>query len=100
MESLSRLRPSYSLAIGFVLLLLAYGIATVFARLFLSPIRRVPGPKLAAATRWYEFYYEVILKGQYTFHIQDLHKKYGPIVRVTPEEVHVSSGRILSVSGF
>lgn len=92
MDSLSTLRPSTLLAVGCVLLLATYGVLTAVSRLFLSPISRFPGPKLAALTRWYEFYYEVVQKGQYTFHIQELHKKYGPIVRVTPEEVHVSLG--------
>lgn len=38
----------------------------------------------------YEFYYDVILRGQYTFHIQNLHKKYGPIIRINPYELHIS----------
>ena len=38
----------------------------------------------------YEFYYDVILRGQYTFHIRDLHAKYGPIVRINPFELHIS----------
>ena len=38
----------------------------------------------------YEFYYDVILRGQYTFHIKKLHEIYGPIVRINPYELHVS----------
>jgi cytochrome P450 len=38
----------------------------------------------------YEFYYDVWLKGHYTFKIKELHKKYGPIVRINPEEVHIA----------
>jgi hypothetical protein len=33
--------------------------------------------KLAALSRWYEFYYDVYLDGIFTFHTQDLHEKYG-----------------------
>lgn len=54
-----------------------YIVGRAVYRLYLSPIAKFPGPKLAAVSRWYEFYYEVVLRGQYTFHIQDLHKKYG-----------------------
>jgi hypothetical protein len=46
-------------------------------RLVFHPIAHFPGPKLAGLTRWYEFYYEIVQKGQMTFHIQELHKKYG-----------------------
>jgi len=54
-----------------------YLAALAIYRLYISPIAKFPGPKLAALSRWYEFYYEVVLRGQFTFHIQDLHKKYG-----------------------
>jgi len=38
----------------------------------------------------YEFYYDAVLKGQYTFKIKKLHEKYGPIIRINPEEVHIA----------
>ena len=38
----------------------------------------------------YDFYYDVYLGGQYLFKIQELHRKYGPIIRITPHEIHVS----------
>jgi hypothetical protein len=38
----------------------------------------------------YEFYYDVWLKGQYTFKIRELHKQYGPIIRINPDEVHIA----------
>ena len=46
-------------------------------RLYLSPIAKFPGPKLAGLTHWYEVYYDVVLNGKFMFHIQELHKKYG-----------------------
>lgn len=55
----------------------AYLLALAFHRLYLNPLARFPGPKLAALSRWYEFYYEVVLRGQFTFHIQELHENYG-----------------------
>jgi hypothetical protein len=51
---------------------------------FLGPLSKFPGPKLAAATLWYEFYYDVILKGRYTFKIKELHKQYGIYELLSP----------------
>jgi hypothetical protein len=55
----------------------AYLIGLGVFRLYLSPIANFPGPKLAALTRWYEFYYEVVLRGKFSDHITDLHRAYG-----------------------
>lgn len=56
---------------------LLYYVAVIISRLYLSPLSKFPGPKLAAATLWYEFYYEVVKEGQFMFKIQELHKQYG-----------------------
>ncbi|KAF2160316.1 hypothetical protein M409DRAFT_70493 [Zasmidium cellare ATCC 36951] len=58
-------------------------------RLLFHPLSGFPGPKLAALTHNYEFYYDVILGGQYTFLLKALHDKYGPIIRISPYELHV-----------
>ncbi|KAJ9609338.1 hypothetical protein H2200_005665 [Cladophialophora chaetospira] len=76
--------------IALVTAFLLYLFSLVVYRLYSSPIAKFPGPKLAALSRWYEFYYEVVLRGQFTFHVAELHKKYGPIVRINPYELHVA----------
>lgn len=58
-------------------------------RLFFHPLAKVPGPRLAALTHLYEFYYDAVLQGRYVFEVEEMHKKYGPIVRVNPREVHI-----------
>ncbi|KAI1335852.1 cytochrome P450 [Xylariaceae sp. FL0016] len=54
----------------------------------LHPLHKIPGPKLAAATYLPEFYHDVILDGRYTHEIKRMHEKYGPIVRINPNETH------------
>ncbi len=49
----------------------------IFKRLFLSPLAHIPGPKLAALTSWYEFYYDVVKPGRFVWKIKDLHAEYG-----------------------
>lgn len=68
--------------------LVGYFVTLVLYRLFLHPLAAFPGPKLAAATLWYEFFYDGIRRGQYTFKIQEMHEKHGPIVRISPNELH------------
>lgn len=69
---------------------LVYTIGLVVYRLWLSPLAKFPGPKLAAATLWYEFYYDALCHGKYTFEIMKMHEKYGPIVRISPYELHIN----------
>lgn len=57
--------------------ILCYVIGGAIYRLYFSPLSKFPGPKLAAITLWYEFYYDVIKKGQYTFEIWRMHEEYG-----------------------
>ena len=75
--------PTQILAVAlFVLVLvLVYGAAS---RLILSPVAHFPGPMLAGLTFWYEFYYDVVLRGKYTWKIKELHKKYGEFSRSWP----------------
>ncbi|KAL5332911.1 cytochrome P450 [Aspergillus crustosus] len=75
------------------LFLSAVGIALLtrsIYRLYFHPLRYIPGPKLAAATHLYEFYYDIYSSGRFLFHIEELHRQYGPIVRITPREIHIS----------
>ncbi|KAH9894544.1 cytochrome P450 [Xylariomycetidae sp. FL2044] len=70
--------------------IILYYVTLALYRLYLHPLARFPGPKLAAVTRWYEGYYDVYLSGRYTFKIAELHEQYGPIIRISPHELHVN----------
>lgn len=63
-------------SLGMALSLL-YLVGLAIYWLYLSPLAKIPGPKLAALTLWYEFYFDVIQRGQYTFEIRKMHQKHG-----------------------
>ncbi|KAF4312017.1 hypothetical protein GTA08_BOTSDO12161 [Botryosphaeria dothidea] len=69
---------------------LLYCLCGAVYRLYLSPLASFPGPRLAALTPWYEYYYDGIKGGQYTFKLKELHQQYGPIIRISPHELHVN----------
>ncbi|KAJ0426891.1 cytochrome P450 [Aspergillus carlsbadensis] len=58
-------------------------------RLCFHPLSHIPGPRLAAITHAYEFYFNVIKGGVFIWEIKRLHDIYGPIVRINPREVHI-----------
>lgn len=62
---------------GLLAVLLIYGILLVVYRLYFSPIAAIPGPKLAASTEWYEFYYSILKNGQFGHAVERMHEKYG-----------------------
>jgi hypothetical protein len=49
----------------------------LFYRLTIHPLAKFPGPKLAAASYWYEYYYDVSKEGRYIWKIMELHEAYG-----------------------
>lgn len=61
-----------------------YILSFLFYNLFLHPLRRFPGG-LGRASVLPKLYF--LSRGKLIYHIQDLHKRYGPVVRIAPNEL-------------
>ena len=72
-----------------------YVIILCIYRITLHPLAKFPGPIIPAVTFWCEFYHDFFRGGQYLFRIRDMHNKHGPIVRITPDELHVNDPSFL-----
>ncbi|PWY71783.1 cytochrome P450 [Aspergillus sclerotioniger CBS 115572] len=68
----------------------------VIYRLFFHPLHNFPGPKVAAISGLYEFYFDVVKDGSYLWQIEKMHLKYGPIVRINPSALHIKDPSFFS----
>jgi averantin hydroxylase len=72
------------LSLGLVLVILQVS-GKLLYNVFLHPLRRYPGPKLWAATEIPRVLEQA--KGTEVYSIRHLHEKYGPVVRIAPDEI-------------
>ncbi|KAJ0121357.1 Cytochrome PaP450-1 [Diaporthe amygdali] len=70
------------------------GLTLLFSKLFynayLHPLRKFPGPLLARLSRLYYSYYRST--GRLEWKTLELHKKYGSVVRIAPNELSFNAG--------
>ncbi|GME38124.1 Benzoate 4-monooxygenase cytochrome p450 protein [Neofusicoccum parvum] len=81
---LALLSPGLLPGVAAAVIFYAVGLA-IYRRLF-HPLARIPGPLLPAITTLYQSYHNC----HYYQKIAELHKIYGPVIRITPNEIHLS----------
>jgi hypothetical protein len=82
---LSLSTSAFRLFASFVLFILS----AIIYRLTFHPLARIPGPRLAGiSTIWLAYH---VRQGKCATWEPELHRKYGPIVRIAPNEVLVCS---------
>nr|UWK21963.1 cytochrome P450 [Trichoderma turrialbense] len=79
------------------ILAIACTLSKWFYNLHLHPRSNIPGPRLAAMTGLYEFWFDVVMDGQYSTEIKRMHEIYGPIVRISPHEIHIQEPKQRSI---
>lgn len=83
--------PTISRVLFYAALLIPTWIASIVTyRLFFHPLAKIPGPRLAALTFLYQTYFSFKDGSRFYKQVGEMHKKYGPIVRITPNEVSLS----------
>ncbi|KAI0009516.1 cytochrome P450 ClCP1 [Xylariaceae sp. FL0662B] len=65
-----------------------YILVTIVYNLFFHPLRSFPGPILFRATTLMKGYH--MIAGDLQFQVKSFHDKYGPVVRITPNELSFS----------
>jgi cytochrome P450 len=88
-EAYERATPG-NIASTLALLLVLRTIAVIIYRVYFHPLAKFPGPKIAATSRLYEFWYQGIKTTEYPEKIKKMHEKYGPIVRISPYELSLN----------
>lgn len=80
-------------------LTIVVGVVTTILYLFyqrhFTPLGKIPGPFFASFSRWWLVIY-ARRKRRHTEDIE-LHRKYGPVVRIGPNEVSISSPAALDI---
>ncbi|KAF8870185.1 cytochrome P450 [Infundibulicybe gibba] len=80
----------FDIGIGGSLVLLGalYVLTLALWRVLFHPLSKIPGPPLAAITTFYVGYFDIIKRGGMIDQLEILHKEYGRVVRIGPNQLH------------
>ncbi|KAK6592778.1 cytochrome p450 [Botrytis cinerea] len=81
--------PVLNLFIKFTIVLTTYYLLIAIYRIWFHPLARFPGPRICAITFLYEIGWDYFYEGTYVYRIEEMHDRYGAIVRVNPDELSI-----------
>ena len=64
-----------------------YVVWAIAYRLYLDPLAKYPGPRLAALTKWWRAYKDCVEGWSFVHGVEKLHGIHGDVVRIGPNEV-------------
>ncbi|KFY37873.1 hypothetical protein V494_04603 [Pseudogymnoascus sp. VKM F-4513 (FW-928)] len=68
-----------------------YLASLVVYRRWFHPLAKIPGPFWASVTHFYIVKYNLFSeKSQFYLKVEKLHQQYGPVVRISPDEIHLA----------
>jgi hypothetical protein len=68
---------------------IVYLVLRAIYRVTFHPLASFPGPRLAALTSTYAGSYDLPYGSSFCKKLPELHDKYGPIVRIMPNQLHI-----------
>ncbi|KAK1226931.1 hypothetical protein PQX77_010102 [Marasmius sp. AFHP31] len=89
---MTNISTQYAMA-AFASSLFIYTLLKLVYRIFFHPLRRFPGPTLAACTKYYRGYHDIVQNGGWLEQLDKLHRLYGPVVRVAPNQLDFSGSK-------
>ncbi|KAK9780326.1 hypothetical protein SCAR479_02963 [Seiridium cardinale] len=98
-ESIDFAKASSTLALGVLSLTFLYNICTWIYNIYFHPLSSFPGPKwTAASSLWYA---RGLSRGSLSKDFLKMHDKYGPVVRVAPDELSfIEPGAFKEIYGY
>jgi hypothetical protein len=82
--------PVAAVVVALVVALLVY---KIISSLVLHPLASIPGPKYAAITHYYQFYYDVIKRGRFPWELRRLHQVYGRMKNRPSKSQHANDAQ-------
>lgn len=80
---------TFSIGIRLLAAYLAFVVARCIYRVTLHPLAKFPGPPLAGFSRLYAMSWDFPALTSYSKNFAQWHDKYGPIIRIEPNHLHI-----------